>query len=130
VIKIPVHEIAMIISLALRFIPILTEEAEKIKKAQKSRGTDLDSGNLLKRTKNLIPILIPLFVSAIRRAMDLAAAMEARCYRGGKRTKMKPLKYEKRDYVGYAVNLGMVAAVVGMNYLAASGVWWMIHYKR
>lgn len=102
VIKVPVHEIAMMMSIALRFIPILMEETEKIMKAQMARGADFESGNLFKRVKSLVPLLVPLFVSAFRRANDLAMAMEARCYRGGDgRTKMKPLKYTKRDAVGY-----------------------------
>lgn len=101
-IHIPVHEFAMMISIALRFIPILMEETNKIMKAQKSRGADFSSGGLIKRLKALLPLLIPLFVSAVRRAIELAVAMEARCYRGGDgRTKMKPLGYKKNDYVAY-----------------------------
>ena len=93
-IKIPVHEIAMMISIAFRFIPILVEEADKIMKAQKARGADFESGGIIKKAKSMIPLLVPLLISAIKRAMDLANAMEARCYRGGDgRTKMKPLKY-------------------------------------
>lgn len=99
---IPVHEFSMMISIALRFIPILMEETNKIMKAQKSRGADFQSGGLIKRLKSLLPLLIPLFVSAVRRAVDLAVAMEARCYRGGEgRTKMKPLLYQKNDYIAY-----------------------------
>ena len=102
--KVPVHEMAMMMSIALRFIPILMDETDKIMKAQLARGADFESGNLIKRTKSLLPVLIPLFVSAFRRAGDLAMAMEARCYRGGNgRTKMKPLKYAMRDYVAYAL---------------------------
>lgn len=102
-IKVPVHEISMMMSIALRFIPILMEETDKIMKAQMARGADFESGNLMKRAKALIPILIPLFVSAFRRANDLAMAMEARCYKGGDgRTKMKPLKYMRQDYIAYA----------------------------
>ncbi len=101
-IKVPVHEIAMMMSIALRFIPILLEETDKIMKAQMARGADFESGGILKRAKSLIPLLVPLFVSAFRRANDLAMAMEARCYRGGDgRTKMKPLRYKGRDYVAY-----------------------------
>lgn len=104
VIKVPVHEIAMMMSIALRFIPILMEETDKIMKAQLARGADLESGNIFKKVKAMVPILVPLFVSAFRRANDLAMAMEARCYRGGDiRTKMKPLKYEKRDAVAYVI---------------------------
>ena len=102
VIKVPVHEVAMMMSIALRFIPILLEETDKIMKAQIARGADFESGNLMKRAKALVPLLVPLFISAFRRANDLAMAMEARCYRGGEgRTKMKPLIYKKRDYLAY-----------------------------
>ena len=104
--KVPVHEVAMMMSIALRFIPILLEETDKIMKAQLARGADFESGNLLKRAKAMVPLLVPLFISAFRRANDLAMAMEARCYRGGEgRTKMKPLIYRKRDYIAYAVLL-------------------------
>lgn len=115
VIKFPVHEMAMIMSLALRFIPTLMEETEKITKAQKARGADFETGNLIKRAKSLIPILIPLFISSIRRAVDLANAMEARCYHGGKRTKMKPLKYSGRDYAAYLSYVLLVGIIVGTN---------------
>lgn len=102
----PAHELAMTMSIALRFIPILTEETDKIMKAQQARCADFESGNLIQRLKSLIPILVPLFISAIRRANDLAMAMEARCYRGGiGRTKMKPLVYAKRDYIAYGIVL-------------------------
>lgn len=102
VIKVPVHEIAMMMSIALRFIPILMEETDKIMKAQIARGADFESGNLMEKVKSLIPLLVPLFISAFRRANDLAMAMEARCYRGGEgRTKMNPLIYKKRDYMAY-----------------------------
>ena len=102
VFKAPVHEIAMMMSIALRFIPILLEETDKIMKAQMARGADFDNGNLIARAKAMVPLLVPLFVSAFRRASDLAMAMEARCYRGGEgRTKMKPLKYCKRDVIAY-----------------------------
>lgn len=113
-IKLPVHEIAMMMSIALRFIPILLEETDKIMKAQLARGADLESGNIIRKAKAMIPILVPLFISAFRRATDLAMAMEARCYRGGEgRTKMKPLVYRKKDYLAYAiVILYVVLAVV------------------
>ncbi len=102
--KVPVHEIAMMMSIALRFIPILMEETDKIMKAQIARGADFESGNIIKKAKALVPLLVPLFISAFRRANDLAMAMEARCYRGGDgRTKMKPLVYKKADRVGYCV---------------------------
>ena len=104
--KVPVHDVAMMRSIALRFIPILLEETDKIMKAQMARGADFESGNLIKRAKALVPLLVPLFVSAFRRANDLAMAMEARCYRGGDgRTKMKPLKYKGRDFAAYAILL-------------------------
>lgn len=111
--KVPVHEIAMMMSIALRFIPILLEETDKIMKAQIARGADLESGNIIQRSKAMIPILVPLFVSAFRRANDLAMAMEARCYRGGEgRTKMKPLIYHAKDIWAYViVLLYMVVAV-------------------
>lgn len=103
-IHVPVHEIAMMMSIALRFIPILLEETDKIMKAQMARGADFESGNLMKKIKAMIPLLVPLFISAFRRANDLAMAMEARCYQGGEgRTKMKPLVYKKRDVIAYFV---------------------------
>lgn len=103
-VHVPVHEVAMMISIALRFIPILIQELDKIMKAQMSRGADLESGNILQRAKKMIPVLVPLFVSAIRRASELALAMDARCYNGGKgRTKLKPLLYERRDFVAYGI---------------------------
>ncbi len=112
-VHVPVHEIAMVMSIALRFIPILLEETDKIMKAQIARGADLESGNMIQKAKSMIPILVPLFVSAFRRANDLAMAMEARCYRGGEgRTKMKPLRYEKCDYVAYLIVIVYVVAVV------------------
>lgn len=104
VLRIPVHEIAMMMSIALRFIPILMEETDKIMKAQLSRGADFESGGIIKRSRALIPLLVPLFVSAFRRANDLAMAMEARCYHGGEgRTKMKPLVYRRSDFTAYIV---------------------------
>ena len=115
-IKFPVHEIAMMMSIALRFIPILLEETDKIMKAQTARGADLESGNIIQKAKAMIPILVPLFVSAFRRASDLAMAMEARCYHGGEgRTKMKPLIYKRRDYVAYGIVIIylIVAVIVG-----------------
>jgi energy-coupling factor transport system permease protein len=112
-IHVPVHEIAMMMSIALRFIPILLEETDKIMKAQLARGADFESGNLLKRVKAMIPILVPLFVSAFRRANDLAMAMEARCYRGGEgRTKMKPLVYRRRDAFAYLYVILMMAGII------------------
>ncbi|MFV0528501.1 MAG: energy-coupling factor transporter transmembrane component T family protein [Lachnospiraceae bacterium] len=103
-IKIPVHEISMMMSIALRFIPILLEETDKIMKAQTARGADFKGGNILQRVKSLTPILIPLFVSSFRRANDLALAMESRCYHGGEgRTQMKPLSYHTQDLLAYVV---------------------------
>ncbi len=103
-IGIPVHAIAMMMSIALRFIPILIEETDKIMKAQMARGADFENGNLIQKVKNMIPLLVPLFVSAFRRADDLAMAMEARCYNGGEgRTKMKPLRYMNRDHLAYVI---------------------------
>lgn len=103
-IKVPVHEISMMMSIALRFIPILMEETDRIMKAQKARGADFETGNLIQKAKSMVPLLVPLFISAFRRANDLAMAMEARCYRGGEgRTKMKPLHYEQRDRMAYLI---------------------------
>lgn len=111
--RVPVHEIAMMMSIALRFIPILMEETDKIMKAQIARGADFESGNLIKKAKSLVPLLVPLFISAFRRANDLAMAMEARCYRGGEhRTKMKPLIYRKRDWCTYGAVLVYLAVIV------------------
>ena len=111
--RVPVHEVAMIMSIALRFIPILLEETDKIMKAQMARGADFETGNIVKRAKALVPLLVPLFISAFRRANDLAMAMEARCYRGGEgRTKMKPLIYQRRDRLGYLCIFAYLAASV------------------
>ncbi len=114
--RVPVHEVAMMMSIALRFIPILLEETDKIMKAQMARGADFDEGNLIKRARGMVPLLIPLFIAAFRRAYDLAMAMEARCYRGGDgRTKMKPLQYQKRDYIAYMILIAyfIVCVVAG-----------------
>lgn len=111
--KVPVHEVAMMMSIALRFIPILLEETDKIMKAQIARGADFESGNLIQKAKAMVPLLVPLFIAAFRRANDLAMAMEARCYRGGEgRTKMKPLIYQKSDYAAYGVLIVYLVAVV------------------
>lgn len=121
---VPVHEVAMMMSIALRFIPILLEETDKIMKAQTARGADFESGNIIQRAKAMIPILVPLFVSAFRRANDLAMAMEARCYRGGEgRTKMKPLKYHGCDRIAYVVMIVYVAAVVVIGRYVPFHVW-------
>ena len=114
----PVHELAMMMSIALRFIPTLIEETDKIMKAQIARGADMESGNLIQKAKAMIPILVPLFVSAFRRANDLAMAMEARCYRGGNgRTKMKPLIYKSADHMAYLITIlyVVIAFVVGRH---------------
>lgn len=113
IIKMPVHEISMMMSIALRFIPILIEETDKIMKAQMARCADFESGGLIKKAKSMVPLLVPLFVSAFRRANDLAMAMEARCYKGGDgRTKMKPLKYVRIDYVAYLVTYGFLIGMI------------------
>lgn len=114
----PAHEIAMMMSIALRFIPILAEEVGKITKAQIARGAEFDTGGITAKAKGMIPILVPLFVSSFRRATDLASAMEARCYKGGEgRTKMYPLKYEKRDKVSYIVILLYLIAAIAIRVL-------------
>lgn len=115
-IRVPVHEFAMMMTIALRFIPTLIEETDKIMSAQKARGADMESGGLIKRAKALIPILIPLFVSSFRRADELAEAMECRCYRGGEgRTKMKQIKSCFRDYAFLTVTVGICVAVFFIN---------------
>lgn len=112
-IKVPVHDIAMMMSLALRFIPILLEEANRIIRAQSARGADFDEGKLIERLRTMVSILVPLLVSSTRRAYDLALAMEARCYRGGSgRTKMKPLKYRRSDGAAYAVLVAYLAVIL------------------
>lgn len=116
VFKVPVHEVAMMMSIALRFIPILLEETDKIMKAQIARGADFESGNLIQKAKGLVPLLVPLFISAFRRANDLAMAMEARCYRGGdKRTKMKPLQYHARDGLAYISAAAYLVLVISIG---------------
>ena len=115
-IHVPVHEIAMMMSIALRFIPILLEETDKIMKAQIARGADFENGNLIQKVKNMVPLLVPLFISAFRRANDLAMAMEARCYHGGDdRTQMKPLKYKKRDHIAYLILFAYLAVAIGFR---------------
>ena len=112
IIGVPAHEIAMMMTIALRFIPTLLEETDKIMKAQQARGADFETGNLIHRAKSLIPILVPLFVSAFRIAQDLAMAMEARCYRGGEqRTRMHEMKLKGRDYVAFLL-LALFMAVI------------------
>ena len=117
-IKLPVHELSMMMCIALRFIPTLIEETDKIISAQKARGADFESGNLLRRAKALIPILVPLFISAFRRADELAVAMECRCYHGGEgRTRMKQLRFAPRDGAALALGALLVAAVIVLRNL-------------
>ncbi len=112
----PVHELSMMMTIALRFIPTLVEETDKIMSAQKARGAELDSGGLMKRAKALVPVLIPLFVSAFKRANELATAMECRCYRGGEgRTRLKTLKTAPRDYAAIVIMLLLLAVVITIN---------------
>lgn len=122
--QVPVHEVAMMMSIALRFIPLLLEETDKIMKAQIARGADLESGNIIQRTKAMVPILVPLFVSAFRRANDLAMAMESRCYNGGEnRTKMKPLVYKAGDYAAYAITVVYVTAAFVLGRFVPFYLW-------
>lgn len=115
-IRIPVHELAMMMSIALRFIPTLIEETDKIMSAQKARGADFENGNLLQRAKALVPILVPLFISAFRRADELAVAMECRCYHGGEgKTKLHVLRFAKRDYLTLCIFLLTVAGVITLG---------------
>ena len=115
---VPVHELSMIMSIALRFIPTLIEETDKIMSAQKARGADFETGNLLQKAKALIPVLVPLFVSAFRRADELATAMECRCYTGGAgRTRMTPLVWERRDTVGVLLGLLLLGLVIALRCL-------------
>ena len=115
-VHVPVHEMAMMMSIALRFIPILIEETDKIMKAQMARGADFESGNIIKKAKAMVPLLVPLFVSAFRRASDLAMAMEARCYHGGEgRTKMKPLHYNSRDLLTYGILFLYLGIMIGLR---------------
>ncbi len=119
-IHVPVHELAMMMSIALRFIPILIEETDKIMKAQTARGANFDEGGLIKKAKSMVPLLVPLFISAFRRANDLALAMEARCYHGGEgRTKLHPLRYQTRDYVAYVLMLVFLAGVVALRFFSS-----------
>lgn len=110
--RLPVHELSMMMSIALRFIPTLIEETDKIMSAQKARGADFESGGLFKRARALLPILVPLFVSAFRRADELAVAMECRCYHGGKgRTRLRNLRYERRDILAFVFGAAFLAAI-------------------
>ncbi len=119
--KVDIHTIAMTMTIALRFIPTLTEEIQKIMAAQKSRGADMDSGGIIHRAKALVPILIPLFISSFRRANELAYAMDCRCYKGGKgRTKMKQVKVTLLDFVAIAAVIALFALIIFINSLAAA----------
>ena len=116
---VPVHELAMIMSIALRFIPTLIEETDKIMSAQKARGADFESGNLIQKARAMLPILVPLFVSALRRAEELATAMECRCYHGGEgRTKLHVLQYAGRDYAALALGVVITAGIIALRQLA------------
>ncbi len=120
--KLPVHELSMMMTIALRFIPLLIEETDKIMSAQKSRGANLDTGKFTQRVMALIPVLVPLFISAFRRADELALAMECRCYHGGEgRTRLNVMRFTWRDAVGACVFLAVFAAVIATNYVFGSG---------
>ena len=115
-IKLPVHEMTIMMSMALRFIPTLIEETDKIMSAQKARGADFETGSLIERAKAMLPILVPLFVSAFRRADELAVAMESRCYNGGEgRTRMKKLSFALRDFVALALGAGVLAMMIALK---------------
>lgn len=115
-VRFPVHELAMMMTIALRFIPTLIEETDKIMSAQKARGADMESGGVIQRAKSLIPILIPLFVSSFKRANELATAMECRCYHGGEgRTRLKQLRSAPRDYIAALLMLALFAGIILMN---------------
>ena len=117
-IRFPAHELAMMMTIALRFIPTLIEEADKIMKAQLARGADFESGNIVRRAKNMVPVLVPLFVSAFRRADELAMAMESRCYHGGEgRTRLNVLKFKKGDAVALLAFMLLTAAVIAAGRL-------------
>ena len=123
VIHFPAHELAMMMSIALRFIPTLLEETDKIMKAQKARGADFESGNLLNRAKAMIPLLVPLFVSAFRRAGDLAMAMEARCYHGGEnRTRLRVLHISRNDFIALGAMLLLLVLIILVNIFVPKGL--------
>ena len=120
-IRVPVHELSMMMSIALRFIPTLIEETDKIMSAQRARGADFESGNLIQRAKALIPLLVPLFISAFRRAYDLAFAMDCRCYRGGEgRTRMKRMQLAFRDFGSLFAMAAVLAGVIVINHFIPS----------
>ena len=117
VLRLPVHELSMMMCIALRFIPTLIEETDKIMSAQKARGADFETGSLLQRVKALVPILVPLFISAFRRAEELATAMECRCYHGGNgRTKMRLLRFKRRDFLTFFVGIVLLGAVIALDH--------------
>ena len=119
-IRVPVHELSMMMCIALRFIPTLIEETDKIMSAQKARGADFENGNLMERARALVPILVPLFIGAFRRADELATAMECRCYQGGEgRTKMKLLRYRRNDFAAFGIGVLLILAIA---VLAAFGL--------
>ncbi|MCL2752773.1 MAG: energy-coupling factor transporter transmembrane protein EcfT [Defluviitaleaceae bacterium] len=124
-IRVPAHEIAMMMTIALRFIPTLIEEMDKIMKAQMARGADFDTGGIIKKARSLVPLLVPLFISAFRRAEDLALAMESRCYRGDiGRTRMKQMRYALRDLAAFIIILSFIAGIFVLNHVAAVyGIW-------
>ena len=116
-IGVPVHELSMMMCIALRFIPTLIEETDKIMSAQKARGADFESGSIIDRAKALIPVLVPLFISAFRRADELATAMECRCYQGGEgRTKMKLLRYGRNDFLAFLAEALLLAVVIALAF--------------
>lgn len=118
-IGVPAHEIAMMMTIALRFIPTLLDETDKIMKAQQARGADFDTGNLLQKAKSLIPILVPLFISAFRRAEELAMAMEARCYHGDEnRTRMNKMQMRRGDYIAFVIVAVYVAMIIALRFAA------------
>ncbi|MDE6519630.1 MAG: energy-coupling factor transporter transmembrane protein EcfT [Ruminococcus sp.] len=118
-IKVPVHELAMMMSIALRFIPTLIEETDKIMSAQKARGAEIDTGSFTTRAKNMVSILVPLFISSFRRADELATAMECRCYHGGEgRTRLRQMKSASRDYIALALTLVFYGGAIAVNILA------------
>jgi len=120
---VPAHELAMMMTIALRFIPTLLEETDKIMKAQMARGADFESGNIINRAKNLVPLLVPLFINAFRRADELATAMEARCYRGGdNRTRMNELKLNRNDILAISISTIFFVSIILTRYIDIRGI--------
>ena len=127
VVHFPAHELAMLMSIALRFIPTLVEETDKIMSAQKARGADMESGGLIQRAKSLIPVMIPLFISAFRRAEELALAMECRCYHGGEgRTRMKQLRYTRLDFTALGISILLLVVIIVLNLIPMPFLSWLI----